>query len=132
MQNIVKTMVKRLTLLAVILSLAAGVLAGAPLHAPKDGMMECCKRAKSKEVSPKAEAARLCCAINCTTTSPVSVGTSFNPAPAGFTITRSMADQIAALFPAGTNGAIKPATYSRESITRTIQPSYIQFHAFLI
>jgi hypothetical protein len=125
-------MVKRLTLLMVILSLAAGVLAGTPLHAPKDGMMECCKRAKSKEHSPQAEAARLCCALNCTTTSPVASGASFSPAPAGFTVTRSMADQIAALFAKENNVAVTTANYSRPRLVRTVQPSYIQFHAFLI
>jgi hypothetical protein len=104
--------VKRLTLLIVILSLAVGVLAGTPLHDPNDGMMECCIRAKSKDKSPKAEAARLCCAINCSTTTPTSSGASFNAAPANFTIIDS--------------------AYSREVLARTFQPSYIQHHAFLI
>jgi hypothetical protein len=123
---------KRITLLIVILSFAGGVLAGTPLHAPNDGMMECCKRAKSKERSPAAEAARLCCALNCSTTTPTSSGSSFNPAPANFTITKSIADQIAALFAREKAVKIDPTSYSREVLPRTSNPSYIQHHAFLI
>lgn len=125
-------MARRLTLLIVILSLAAGVLAGTPLHAPKDNMMECCKRAKSKERSSKAEAARLCCALNCSTTTPTSSGTSFNPTPANFTITKSIAGQIADLFAKEKAVSINPTSYSREILPRTFQPSYIRHHAFLI
>ena len=125
-------MARRLTLLIVTLSLAAGVLAGMPLHPPKDNMMECCKRAKSKERTPKADGARLCCALNCSTTAPTSAGTSFNPAPANFTITKSIADQIADLFIKEKAVSINPTSYSREILPRTFQPSYIQHHAFLI
>ena len=114
-------MARRLTLLIVTLSLAAGVLAGMPLHPPKDNMMECCKRAKSKERTPKADGARLCCALNCSTT-----------APANFTITKSIADQIADLFIKEKAVSINPTSYSREILPRTFQPSYIQHHAFLI
>jgi hypothetical protein len=119
-------------LLIVILSLAVGVLAGTPLHDPNDGMMECCIRAKSKDKSPKAEAARLCCAINCSTTTPTSSGASFNAAPANFTITKSIAGQIAALFAKEKAAPIIDSAYSREVLARTFQPSYIQHHAFLI
>jgi hypothetical protein len=119
-------------LLILVLSLASGVLAGTPLHAPNDGMMECCKRAKSKEKSRTAEVARLCCAINCSTSSPAPSGASFNPAPANFTITRSIADQIAALFAKKRPVAIDLNSYSREVLPRTSNPSYIRHHAFLI
>lgn len=125
-------MARRLTLLIVILSLAAGVLAGTPLHAPNDNMMECCKRAKSKESSSKAEAARLCCALNCSTTTPISSGTTFNPTPANFTITKSIAGQIADLFAKEKAVSINPTSYSREILPRTFQPSYIRHHAFRI
>lgn len=119
-------------MLVIILALASGVLAGMPLHAPMDGMMECCKRAKSKETSPKAEAARLCCAVNCSQSTPTSSGASFNPAPANFTITRSIADQIAALLTKEKAALITPSSYPREILPRTTQPSYIQHHSFLI
>ncbi len=119
-------------MLVVILSLAAGVLAGTPLHAPDDGMMECCKRAKSKDQTPKNEIARLCCAINCSTTSPAPSGGSFNPAPTSFTITKSIADQIADLFASSRPVAVRSNAYSRDVLPRTFQPSYIQLHQFLI
>ena len=125
-------MVKRLTLLFVVLSLAGGVLAGTPLHAPNDGMMECCKRAKSKEQSKAAEIARLCCAVNCSTNAPTSSGTSFNAAPSNFTITRSIAGQIAALFVKERAVSINPTSYSRKVLARTFQPKYLQNNSFLI
>lgn len=125
-------MAKRLTLLILLLSLAGGVLAGTPLHAPNDGMMECCKRAKSKEHSPVAEIARLCCATNCSTSAPTSSVASFNFAPANFTISKSIAEQIAALFAREKAAPVSLLSYSREVITRSFQPRYIQYNSFLI
>jgi len=125
-------MAKRLTMLMVILALASGVLAGTPLHDPNDGMMECCKRAKNKEQSKAAEVSRLCCAINCSTATPVPSGASFNPAPTNFTVTESIAEQIAALFAKAKAAPITPSAYSREILPRTFQPTYIQQHSFLI
>lgn len=125
-------MAKRLTMLFILFSLAAGVIVGTPLHERNDGMMECCKRARSKEQSPMAEATRLCCAVNCSTSTPTPSGASFNAAPANFTVTGSIADQIAGLF---AKVRIRPATsfvYSREAVSLTSQPSYIRHHAFLV
>ncbi|CAN5321288.1 hypothetical protein BH10ACI3_BH10ACI3_27500 [soil metagenome] len=125
-------MAKRLTMLMVILALAAGVLAGTPLHDPNDGMMECCKRARSKEHSKAAEVSRLCCAMNCSTSSPIPSGSSFNPAPTNIAISSSIADQIAALFAKEKATPMSATAYSREVLPRTFQPSYIQHHSFLI
>lgn len=119
-------------MLFLILSLAASVLAGTPLHKPDDGMMECCKRARGKEQSPMAEAARLCCAVDCSTTAPTSSGAAFNPAPANFVVTKSIADQIARLFSKEKAVPVTGFAYSPEILPRTFQPSYIQHHAFLI
>lgn len=125
-------MAKRLIMLMVVLALAVGVLAGTPLRDPNGSMPECCKRARSKERSPQAEAARLCCAVNCSTTTPTSSSTSFNSAPVNFTITASIADRIAAIFAKKTAVVAAPAAYSREILLLTFQPSYIQHHSFLI
>lgn len=125
-------MSKRLTMLILVLSLASGVLAGMPLHDPNYGMMECCKRAKSKEDSQTAEVSRLCCAMNCSTSSPTPSGASFNPAPSNVTITTSIADQIAALFAKEKSAPVASTTYSRKVLPRTSQPSYIRHHTFLI
>jgi hypothetical protein len=63
----------RLTSLILLLVLAAGAFAGIPLHfgesecsmgQPMDGM-DCCKASLMGGNSPEADAARLCCAINC-------------------------------------------------------------------
>lgn len=125
-------MATRLTLLFLILSLASGVLAGTPLHDPNEGMMECCKRSKSMEQSNTAEVSRLCCAMNCSTPTPTPSQGSFNPAPTNFTITASIADQIAALFARRNAAPVVSIAYSREILPRTFQPSYIQHHSFLI
>ena len=125
-------MAKRLTLLFVMLSLASGVLAGTPLHDPNEGMMECCKRSKSIEESSTAEVSRLCCAMNCSTSAPTPSPGSYNPAPSSFTITVSIADQIAALFAKKNPVPVVSMAYSREIFPRTFRPSYIQHHSFLI
>ena len=124
-------MFTRVLIIFVLFTVVGGVLAGTPLHDPNSGMMECCKRAKSKEQSKVAEANRLCCAINCSTTSPLPSG-SYNPAPVNFTVTKSIAHQIAALYADHRTAPITPSAYSRESLPRTFQPSYIRYHSFLI
>jgi hypothetical protein len=125
-------MARRLTLVFIILTLASGVLAGTPLHAPDDGMMECCKRAKSNEQSQAAEAARLCCSVNCSSSTPTSSGVSFNPAPANFTITKSISEQIAVLLAKGKTAPIVRLAYSQLVLPPRFQPKYIQHQAFLI
>lgn len=125
-------MAKRLTLLFVLFALAGGVLAGTPLHEPNDGMMECCKRAKSKDHSPMAEAARLCCAVNCSESIPSPSGISFNFSPSYTAISRSIAEQIEALFAKAKAAPISLPNYSREILSRTLQPRYIQYNSFLI
>ena len=125
-------MAKRLVMLMIVLSLASGVLAGTPLHDPNDGVMACCKRAKNKENSQIAEVSRVCCAINCTTSSPTPSGSSFNPTPSNFSATGSIASQIAALFAKKNVAPAAAVSYSREILPRQFQPTYIQHHAFLI
>ena len=125
-------MIKRLILLFVLFALAGSVLAGTPLHDPNAGMMECCKRAKSKDHSPVAEAARLCCAVNCTESVPTPSGISFNFSPSNTTTSKTIADQIAALFTKVKVVPVSSPNYSREILSRTFQPRYIQYNSFLI
>ncbi len=63
----------RLTSLVLLLVLAGSAFAGVPLHSGEsecktgqamDGM-DCCKAALMEGESPEGNAARLCCAINC-------------------------------------------------------------------
>ena len=125
-------MAKRLKLLFVLFALAGSVLAGTPLHAPNDGMMVCCKRAKSKDHSPMAEAVRLCCAVNCSESVPTPSGTSFNFSTSNTGVSRSIAHQIAALFTKVNAAPDSWPNYSREILSRTFQPRYIQYNSFLI
>lgn len=119
-------------MLIVLLSLAGGVLAGTPLHAGSNRMGDCCIKAKSKENSREAEMARECCATNCNTSAPTSSIALFNFAPADYTVYRSMAEQIAALFPRIKAATVRSFGNSRDRVTLTLQPRYIQYNSFLI
>ncbi len=125
-------MAKRLALLVLVLSLAAGVLAGTPVHSPSDNMPECCKRANSGERSSSAEMARLCCAVNCAETAPISSGSSFNPAPAGFILTYSANGLIEGSFSLTPVLSVREFEYIRNPVPGKFKDSYIKHQAFLI
>jgi hypothetical protein len=122
------------TSLFLVFALASGVLAGMPLHAGNmdSGMMSCCDKARSKEQTPEANAARLCCAVNCADPAPTSPGGTFNLAPANIEISKSVAEQISALFQKEKTTPRITQQYSREIRPRTFQPKYIQNSSFLI
>lgn len=124
-----KVMVKRITLLFLLLTLASGVVSGTPLHASNDKMMKCCDKAKSKEQSPAAEATRLCCAVNCSESTPTS---SFSYSPSSATIAKSVVEQIVALFPTKKAKALIVLPYLNRIPPQTFQPKYIQHHSLLI
>ena len=125
-------MVKRFTMLFLVLAIATGVVSGTPLHSPNDKMMKCCDKAKSKDGSPAANAADLCCAVNCSESVPTPSNASFNFSPSNAQISKSIAEQIAALFPyAKAESSVSPK-YLRETLTRTFQPKYLQHNSFRI
>jgi hypothetical protein len=123
---------KRLTLLFVVLAIAAGVVSGMPLHAPNEKRMKCCDKARGKDRSDRAEAARLCCALNCTESTPTPSGVSFNFNPANAAAERSIADQIAALFPVRANRPSPLPLYHPRTPPRPPDAKYVQHHSFLI
>lgn len=125
-------MVKRLTLLLLVLALADGVVSGTPLHSANSQMMKCCDKAKSKDKTPKAEAARLCCAVNCSESAPTSFGNSCNFAPSNNTVTKSIIALIAALFANEKAAPVGTSNVSRQVLLRTLQPKYIQHNSLLI
>src|SRR5258708_6710330 len=125
-------MVKRLTLFILLLALAGGVVSGTPLHAPNDTMMKCCDKAKSKDKSQEASIARLCCGLNCSESTSTPSGVSFNFSPSNVTVSKSIAEQIAALFPTRKVQTSLSPQYSRETLPRTFQPKFIQHNSFLI
>src|SRR3982751_1048884 len=65
----------------VLLVALTGAMAGVPLHSGEQGcamtaMRDCCRKAQSQSNAPAVQAARLCCALNCT--SPVTTTTASN------------------------------------------------------
>jgi hypothetical protein len=125
-------MLTRVLILFVLFALAGGVASGTPLHARNDKMMKCCDKAKSKDRSPSAEAARICCATNCSNSAPIAPGGSSNFTPSNVTIYKLIAEQIAALFPKKIATSSATPQHTREIISRTFQPRYIQHNSLLI
>lgn len=130
--SILASMRNRVLILFVLLSVVSGVVSGTPLHSPNDKMMKCCDKAKSKDASPSAEAARLCCATNCSNSVPISSSGSFNFTPSNLTFCKSIAGQIATLFPVSKTKTSVAPQYLRKSLPSTFQPKYLQYHSFLI
>lgn len=65
-------MLKKLTNFLLILTVASSVAAGMPLHSNEQACsmgddMDCCKKALLAAQTPEVTAARLCCAVNCST-----------------------------------------------------------------
>ncbi len=127
-------MKKWLTSFFLILSLAGGVLAGMPLHSgtKNSRMMKCCKKSKSSAQSPKVQAARLCCALNCTESAPTSPGASFNYSPSAVIISDSIIKQIALLLLNKQKPVSMAVSYDREIVLRRFPPKYLQHHSILI
>ena len=128
-------MKKWLTSLLLILALASGVLAGTPLQLGNKNsqMMDCCKKAKSKEQSKEANIARLCCALNCSNSAPAPSGTSFNFSPSAIIIRDSIIKQIAVLLFIKEKPTKTIAFSFRQApLAQKIQPKYLQHHSFLI
>jgi len=125
-------MFTRVLIIFVLFTVVGGVVSGTPLHSPSGKMMKCCDKAKSMDRSPSAEASRLCCATNCSNSAPTSSGGSFNFTPSNVTIYKSIADQIAALFPNAKAAPSVSPQYLRKTLTRTFQPKYLQHNSFLI
>lgn len=125
-------MLVRVLILFVLFALAGSVVSGTPLHSRNDKMMKCCDKARSKDHSPAAGSARLCCAVNCNELTPTPSGVSFNFSPSNKSVSQSIADQIAALFSTKEGQTSKSPLFLRVVPARTFQPRYIQHNSFLI
>lgn len=127
-------MKRLLSSLFVLFALAGSILAGTPLHAGMmdKNMMKCCKKAKGSEQSPSANAARLCCAINCNDPAPTSAVSSSNFSPAGVNVTESIVKQVAELL--GKRRQYAPILVAIDSTppVQSSPPKFIQHHSFLI
>jgi len=125
---------KKLTNLLLILTVASSVAAGMPLHSNEQecsmgGDLDCCKTALLAAQTPQVAAARLCCAVNCTTdgaTNPT--GNSTLPAQSQPALPAHPATAPALLdfhfFPKFVAASHGPPAYS--------EPAYIRHLALLI
>ncbi len=82
-------MAKRLTSLFLLVALGIGAVAGMALHSGehechmpgmKDGM-DCCAKARVQQDTPEVAAARLCCAINCSSPGTAQTGIQLRLSP---------------------------------------------------
>lgn len=126
-------MARWLTAFILLLILTGSVLAGASVFGgSQDGMsaMDCCKK-KGMNVASQ-DAARFCCAINCSDPSPTSPNGVFNFSPSVQSITDSVLTQIVSLLGKERVSHSTSFSFERETLTRSFQPKYIQHHSFLI
>jgi hypothetical protein len=81
-------MKKWVTAFILLVAIVASVLAGTPMpmhsgekECPMTGMMDCCEKAQGHTDAPEVIAAQLCCALNCSDTSPAWPAGTFNFSP---------------------------------------------------
>ena len=127
-------MARWLTAFFLLLILTGSVLAGASVFSggDQDGMsaMDCCKK-KGMNVSSK-DAAKFCCAMNCSNPPPTSPGSAFNFSPSVQSTTDSVLTQIVSLLRIERVPQRVSFSFDRETLTRSFQPKYIRHHSFLI
>ena len=123
-------MVKRIASLLMMVALSGNAMAGVPLHSGERScpMPDCCRKAQGQNNTPRAGAARLCCALNCTLP-----GTS---APTGAFKVASPVNVIphssVALRTANAPGAGFARTNSPPLTRQHSNPAYIRHLALLI
>ena len=123
-------MVKWLTSVFLVITVAYGGAVGASLHTESSGMSKCCDKAKSGDRTPQVQAAVLCCALNCTDPAPTSSGIVIDLSTTFLAKTEflvSIEDLVGSAWP----GSI-PYPIGQNAILRSNQPKYIQTHSFLI
>ncbi|MFZ1700960.1 MAG: hypothetical protein WAU71_09070 [Pyrinomonadaceae bacterium] len=125
-------MIRRVVIFLVLFALVGGVVSGTPLHSPNDKMMKCCDKARSQDKTAEAFATQLCCGLNCSESAPTSPGSTINFSPSNITVFKSIAEQIAAIFPTKLYQPSSSYRYSLGPIARTFQPKYLQHNSFLI
>ena len=123
-------MVKRIASLLMLIALSGGVLAGVPLHSGERNcpMPDCCKKAQSGSNTPKASAARLCCALNCAQPGTTTPANAFNFSPSVNVIPHSPV----ALRPASASGVVFARPNSPPDYRQRYDPAYIRHLALLI
>lgn len=128
-------MARRLISLFFLLILTGGALAGTPLNAngtPKETCpMKCCKRTSANSNPQKADAAKLCFTVNCSTSAPTSTSPAqqMNFAPLLFVLKNLPIFQF--LFaPQPKEKTV--SLFTERTLLKTFQPKYIQNLSLLI
>lgn len=123
--------VTRLIFFIILLAVGGGALAGTSLNPGNGKMMKCCKKASSSEMTPQANASRLCCAVHCADPAPTSSSAVFNFAPLAFNRYLSVGLQIASLL---SSEKIEPFVldFSLSALPKKFPAKYVQYHSFLI
>ena len=129
-------MTKWLTSLALLVALGGGVLAGVPLHSGEQecnmpgmkGGMDCCAKARQRAATPEVTAARLCCAVNCSSSGTTPPEGSARRTPPLDVVAR----HPAAVRPPFVIPSSRPRSDSAQSHPEDSQPTYIRHLALLI
>jgi hypothetical protein len=126
---------KWLTSLFLLAALGVGAVAGTPLHSGehechmprmKDGM-DCCAKAHARQNTPEVTAARLCCAINCTSPGTAQTGIRLRLSPLAVNTPRAAEFQTP---PVALSSTLRYGTLTGHS--QHSPPAYIQHLALLI
>lgn len=123
-------MSKRIASLLLLIALSSGALAGVPLHSGERScpMPDCCKKAQTASNTPKANAARLCCALNCALPASTAPANAFNVSPSINIIPHSSVAlrPVSVLITGFARANSPPATLQHSN------PAYIRHLALLI
>ena len=117
-------------LLAVVLG---GTTTGMPQHAGEKGcplasVMDCCAAARMKGDKPETQAARICCALNCSEPGTTRPSSSFKVSPQP--VVKFDAIPVARLSP--DHGRELTRSFSPPGYRRNLDPAYIRHLALLI
>ncbi|MEP7149244.1 MAG: hypothetical protein ABI857_10205 [Acidobacteriota bacterium] len=119
-----------LTTFLMVFTLAGSMSAGISFHRQTDGMMKCCARAKGRDGSAQAQAAKLCCAINCADPAPTAPNSSISFFGSSHTIA-SFASTPTPMTAVGRTHTVSiPQRFDPPS--RLSEPKYIRHHSLLI
>ena len=125
-------MKKRLSSIFVLIAFASGVAAGMPLHSGGHAeMMGCCEKAKGGDQSPAGNAARLCCAVNCTDPAGTPSGS-----VASFQVVQKPADFNTEwnrpLLPVNRVFRVSDHPSASRVPGKGLRPLFLRYHSFLI
>lgn len=119
--------------LILIVALAGGAVSGMPLHeaeqgCPMMGMPDCCQKAQAQSNTPAVQAARLCCALNCTSPGTTTPASSFQFSPSiAVSLHGAVISRPVALLNVKLLQTNSPPGYQQDS-----HPAYIRHLALLI